>query len=113
MSMMRFPDGITYAAKYDPAMGITDQASADLYFDACVEHTMGFGKCREEAEAIERKNIGYWSGYYSHEVRERVERLFKCEYPIFGSIEENGPPTPEQAFGAFLLLAWGQKIRLR
>ncbi len=57
---------------------------------------MSFGKTREEAEEIERANLGYWAGYYRPETRERVERLFRCAHPFFGSIAEKGPPTPEQ-----------------
>lgn len=88
----------TFGEKYDPAMAITDQAEADGYFERLVEHRMSFGKTREEAETIERSNLGYWAGYYSHATRERVERLFRCEHPVFGSIAEKGPPTAEQAF---------------
>jgi hypothetical protein len=94
---------ITLGEKYGPAMEITEQAKADAYFDECVQHMMTRRGCdREEAEKIERSNIGYYAGYYSHETRERVERLFLCAHPIFGSIEENGAPTTDQAFAAGL-----------
>lgn len=96
---------ITYAEKYDPAMQITDQAAADAYFEECVAHTMSFGKTREQAEAIERGNLGYWAGYFTHATRERVERLFKCAHPIFGKIAEEGPPSPEAAYEAGLRIA--------
>lgn len=89
---------ITIGEKYGPAMKITDQAEADVYFEKCVEHTMGHGKSREEAERIERSNLGYYAGYYDSETRERVERLFRCSHPVFGSIAQNGPPTAEEAF---------------
>jgi hypothetical protein len=91
---------ITIGEKYRPAMEITDQEEADRYFEICVQHTMTFGKSRKEAEKIERSNLGYYAGYYSEEVRERVERLFKCAHPVFGSIAENGSPTSEEAFEA-------------
>lgn len=78
----------TYEEKYDPAMAITDQAEADGYFERLVQHNMSFGTMREEAEGIERANLGYWAGYYSHATRERVERLFRCAHPFFGSIAE-------------------------
>jgi len=84
-------------------MNITNQADADLYFEACVEHMMHFGKTREEAEEIERINLGYYAGYYTNETRERVERLFKCAHPDFGKIAEHGAPTFEQAFDAGFL----------
>lgn len=98
------PRNVTIENKYAPAMAITDQAEADAYFEACVQHTLSFNdyrlvdRTREEAEKIEREWLGYYAGYYSNETRERVERLFRCEHPMFGSIAKNGPPTQEQAF---------------
>ena len=90
-------DEWTWAQKYDPAMQIRDQAEADAYFEACVEHCMRAGKTRHEAEAIERSNLGYWAGYYDNATRERVERLYACAHPVFGPIAEVAPPTPEEA----------------
>ncbi len=95
----------TIGDKYGPAMKITDQAEADAYFKECVEHCMSFGNTREQAEPIERSNLGYFAGYYDDETRARVERLFQCAHPIFGAIAEAGPPTPEQALKAGLDLA--------
>lgn len=40
---------------------------------------------REEAERVERFNIGYWTGYYDSATAARVQRLFRCEHPFFGS----------------------------
>ncbi len=102
MSMER---QITIGKKYGPAMEMTDQAQADAYFEECVQHTMSFGKSREEAEGIEKQNLGYFAGYYSHETRERVERLFRCAHPVFGAIKDNGPPSPVAAFTAGLKAA--------
>jgi hypothetical protein len=99
-SKTTMPDRITYGEKYGPLMALTEQADADAYFAICVAHCMRFGKTREQAEAIERSNIGYYAGYYDHETRARVERLFRCAHPIFGAIAENGPPTPDEAFAA-------------
>jgi hypothetical protein len=99
--MSQLPDKITIGDKYSPAMQITEQVEADAYFELCVEHTIRLGPCeRVEAEKIERQNLGYYAGYCSNETRERVERLFKCEHPIFGAIAAKGPPTPEEAFEA-------------
>ncbi len=84
-------------------MEITDQAAAEAYFEECVQHNMIYGvkkHARSEAEKIERANLGYYAGYYDSETRERVERLFKCSHPIFGSISKNGSPTVEEAFEA-------------
>lgn len=89
----------TIGEKYSPAMKITEQADADQYFEVCVQDTMGMGKTREEAESIERSNLGYYAGYYNHETRLRVERLFQCQHPVFGDATKR-QPTPEEAFEA-------------
>lgn len=92
---------MTIGELYDPAMEITDQAAADLYFQRLVSQCMErFGKSRAEAIEIQKANLGYYAGYYDNETRERVERLFNCAHPVFGSIAKSGPPTPEQAFNA-------------
>jgi hypothetical protein len=87
---------ITNGDKYNPAMKLTDEQEAKEYFDLCVQHCMSFGKTLEEAESIERQNLGYWAGYYDNETRERVERLFGAEHPIFGSV--SNVITAEKAF---------------
>ena len=99
MTPDKLPDKITIGDKYDPAMKITDQAEADRYFEACVEHSMRRGKTRGEAEQLERSNLGYYAGYYDHETRERVERLFSCEHPIFGQAA-TGAPAPKEVLAA-------------
>jgi len=104
--IMELPKIITNGEKYKPAMEITEQAKADDYFEALVRHCMGFGISREEAEDIERSNLGYFAGYYNAETRERIERLFKCAHPIFGAIAEKGQPTTEEA------LKMGKEIAL-
>jgi len=95
------PDHITIGDKYGPAMLISTQLDADRYLSQCVEHCVRIsGKTKAEAESIERQNIGYYAGYCSNETRKRVEHLFRCQHPIFGSISETGPPTPKMAFKA-------------
>lgn len=99
--MTDFSEKTTIGEKYGPAMAITDQAEADAYFEKCVRHMMEHGgHSREKAEEMERINLGYYAGYYDHETRERVEVLFRCAHPVFGSIAGNGPPTTEEAFRA-------------
>lgn len=72
------PDKITDGDKYDPAMKVKTQEEADIYFDRLVEHAMRVcGTTREEAEKLERINLGYWAGYYDCETMDRVERLFR------------------------------------
>lgn len=101
-----FPEHATIREMYGPAMEITEQNEADVYFDKIVEHIKVRGnKEQAEAESIARQNLGYYAGYYSHETRDRVERLFKCKHPVFGSIAENGPPSAEQALAAGIAIA--------
>lgn len=100
--MNPLPHTITMGNKYGPAMTMADQAEADAYFEHLVQHGMEWGNDRAEAERIERANLGYYAGYYSHETRARVERLFRCSHPVFGAIAKNGPPTPDQALKAGL-----------
>lgn len=93
---------VTIGDKYGPAMSITDQAEADVYLEDCIQHSMSFGESRDNAERIEKANLGYFAGYCDHETRERVERLFRCAHPVFGAIAQNGAPTTEQALAAGL-----------
>ncbi len=88
----------TIGELYDPAMLITDQAEADAYFETLVQRNMSHGTSRDEAERIERNNLGYYAGYCSSETRARVEELFRCSHPIFGAVAQYAPPTPEEAF---------------
>lgn len=88
----------TFAELYDPAMEIQTQSEADVYFRQLVIYYTTLGKSQTESEAIARTNLGYWAGYYNEETRERVERLFNCEHPVFGKFIEKGSPTPEEAF---------------
>jgi len=102
-------DRMTIGELYMPAMELETREEADAYFEKLVERCIRGGKTREEAEKIERSNLGYFAGYYSHETRQRVERLFSCAHPVFGSIDDNGPPTATEAFRAGL--ERGEKLR--
>jgi hypothetical protein len=103
---MKIPAKITIGEKYSPAMEMQDEAEAAEYFERLVQHMMAFGHPREEAERIERDNLGYFAGYYGHETRARVERLFQCEHPIFGKISEH-VPTPDECLVAGLKMGLG------
>ena len=100
----------TIGEKYGPAMEITDQAQADEYFEQLVEDCLSCSRregkqpTRSQAEAVERSNLGYYAGYYSHETRVRVERLFRCVHPIFGAAA-NGPPNVAECLEAGRKLA--------
>jgi len=102
---------LTYGEKYLPAMTLSDQAEADAYFEECVQHYMHLMSVgRAEAEECERRNLGWFAGYFDNDTRARVERLFRCAHPIFGAIAVNGPPTPEQAFEASKRMAEDGKL---
>lgn len=104
------PLHVTIGDKYRPAMEITEQADADAYWKRMVEHNMacaaaeGKHQTREEAERIERGNVGYFAGYYGLETQERVERLFMAVHPVFGSVK--GPQmTAEEILHAGMNMA--------
>ena len=94
---------LTIGEALDPAMKITDPEDAKQYKAAYVaylqKHQDKEGKVPDmTAEEIANANLGYYAGYHSNEVRKRIEKLFNCAHPVFGSIKENGVPTPKQAF---------------
>lgn len=95
--MKKSSKNLTSGEAYGPAMKITDQEEADKYFLMLVGISMKDGQSREDAEKIQRANLGYFAGYYDHETRLRVEKLFNCVHPVFGPAT-NGPPSPEEAF---------------
>src|SRR5690348_5937319 len=96
---------LTYGETLMPAMEITDEADAKQYLKSYVEHiqkTLDENPLNDSmtAEEIAKTNLAYFAGYYSNETRERVERLFICSHPIFGSMKDNGDPTFKQALKA-------------
>ena len=98
---------VTFGEKYEPAMKMESAAAAAHYFELCVEHTMIVRPTddRALAESIERQNLGYYASYYDHATRERVERLFSCEHPIFGPTSNNVTPERAMRLGAMLAKA--------
>lgn len=94
---------LTYGECLGPAMEITDQADANQYLaDYIAWQQKNLDKDPNPqgltAEQICKQNLGYYAGYYSNDVRKRVEKLFMCAHPIFGSIKEKGAPKPGEAF---------------
>ena len=94
---MKLPHDITIGEKYNRAMTITDQKEADAYLSDLVIHCMGFGTSADEAIDIEKSNLGYYAGYFDHETRLRVEKLFKCKHPILGDASK-GEVSPRELF---------------
>lgn len=103
-------NALTIGEIYGPAMKITDHLEAAAYFAAMVKASMQkFGHDRDIAESNARESLGYYAGYYDNETRKRVERLFMCAHPVFGSIEEKGAPGPDAAFRMGLDAAKGKQ----
>jgi hypothetical protein len=97
---------LTYGEIMDPIFNITEPQDAQQYLEAyCRWLEYEYNNPPEEAEFIAKSNIGYWAAYGSRQDRERIEELFDCEHPVFGSVKENGHPTPQQAFEAGKALA--------
>lgn len=94
---------LTIGEVLDPAMKITDPEDAKQYkaaYIAWIQEDLDVNPDPNglTAEQIANSNLGYFAGYFSNEVRERVERLFTCAHPIFGSIKDNEVPTAKEAF---------------
>ena len=99
-------DDLSFDESLSPAMRITKKEDAERYFNGYVTYIMEkIGEGREEAEFIAKENLGYYAGYYDNKTRERVEKLFSCAHPIFGSVKENGHPTVMEALHAGMALA--------
>jgi len=96
---------LTLREIFEPAMSITEQEDANQYLADYIAYTQKWldKEPRQDnmtAEDIAKHNFGYYAGYYGEDARRRVEKLFNCEHPIFGSIEKNGSPSFTQAFEA-------------
>lgn len=108
---------LTYGECLEPAMNITDAEDAKQYLKDYVdfiEKTVDKKHLTERTSTeIAKHNLGYYAGYYNNETRERIERLFMCEHPLFGSIKENGVPTPEEAFRIGTEYGKGNKTNLK
>ena len=95
----KFKDFITCKDKYSSAFQITKQEDADEYFSSCVEHTMRLNTELTEKEAIEleKDNIAYFACYTNNiDIRKRIEKLFNCEHPLFGSVDN--PLSADEIF---------------
>jgi hypothetical protein len=106
LDLLSHPAG--YGEMYEPAMAITDRATAAKYLDVLVvARCHALGESESDAIARVRDDLGYWAGYYGTAVRERVEDLFDCEHPIFGKHAVHGSPSTDEALDAGIALASG------
>jgi len=97
---MNLPKAMTTDECYKPSLEITDPDEAKEYLEALIERSMKyFDNSREEAERIEKTNLGYYCGYYGTEAMIRVHKLFDCEHEIFGKVESaDDLPSDEEIF---------------
>ena len=103
-------ESLTVGECLDAAMKITDKQDAIQYkrdYIAFIQKSIDKGEVKDKmtAEQIANANLGYCAGYYSSETRIRVEELFSCSHPVFGSVKEDGIPTTDEAFEAGKKLA--------
>jgi hypothetical protein len=99
MKFNKNKEKLTVGEILKPAMEITKQEVADEYLRDYISYIVKNSDVSiEKATDIAKENLAYWAGYYSDDVRRRVERLFNSKHPIFGSIEENGSPSAIDAF---------------
>lgn len=101
---------LTFAECLGPAMGITDPEDAKQYLKGYVTYLNNNSAWTMEesnavlmgnftsSEEMAKRSLGYYAGYYDNETRERVEKLFDCEHPMFGKISEMGLPSSDEAF---------------
>ena len=94
---------LTYGDCLDPIFKINDKADAMQYKQAYIDYTQKMldkepRKDDMTAEQIVNVNIGYYAGYGSNDDRVRIEELFECSHPVFGSVKNNGIPTGKEAF---------------
>lgn len=86
--MPPFPKNSLIGELYDPAMSITDQHEADLYFDKLVDRAMReAGMDWREASLVVRNNLAYYAALCSLETLERVQKLFHCKHPYICSVQ--------------------------
>lgn len=104
---MPMPEEMTIGESYAPAMEITDPEDARQYLEALIERSVRcFDMSEDEARKVQLSNLGYYAGYYSYDVRVRVQQLFNAVHPIFGTTQ----PTADEAFQAGIDYANRDKV---
>jgi len=76
----------TVGELYDPAMNVQTEQEAQEYLAFLIEYYLSVTNWdRAEAQRISLHNIGYYTGYCSPEIANRVMRLFNTQHPVFGA----------------------------
>ena len=83
---------------YGPAMEIGDPDVASAYIVSLVQRLIAMGIAWNEAEEIELNHLAFYAGSFSDSTRLRVETLFGCVHPFFGSIADRGPVSSMEAW---------------
>lgn len=97
MDIEIWDSGTTYGDLYDPAMEVQTKEEANAYFKKLQDLQSANGVPPEISEKVLKVNLAYWAAYGDDERRERIERLYDCEHPIFGAFKKNGSPTTQEA----------------
>jgi hypothetical protein len=104
------PNEPTLGQLYKPALEITTQERADRYLEVLVDHLQKLSAeplSRAEALTSVRMSLAYYAGYYDQEVRERVERLYRCHHPILGPVGSTPDPSAILEIGRRI----GERVR--
>lgn len=75
----------TIGEVYGPVIEITTEEDARAYLEELITERMQlFNETRDRAAYIVHLNLGYYSGYFSEETRQRIQKLFDVSHPVFG-----------------------------
>jgi hypothetical protein len=74
--------------------GFTQEQAAAAVQEEVDDMRASLGYDEARARAIVLTNIGYFAGYYPHDVADRVYDLYQTEHPIWGREH----PTPSEIF---------------
>ena len=94
---------LSYGDSLGPVFEIDNEEDAMAYKELLIEYHMRWSRdgkpdsppmTREQAIEVTNANVGYWSGYGTSTQMTRVQRLFLCAHPIFGS----AVPTDKEAY---------------
>jgi hypothetical protein len=85
---------------------VTTKAQAAAIIEEEVTARMSIAHSEEEeARSIIKANIGYCTGYMTHEEADKINDLFDTEHPVWGRTH----PTPEEALR--LGMEYGERSR--